>query len=119
MELWRDHSDEVQFYVVYIREAHALDSAAPMGGGSAPLVEDPRTIEERRQVAQVCASKLEMGEIDTLVDGTDDAVSEAYGGWPDRMYLIGKDGKIAYKGGRGPFGFSPDELEEAILKLRP
>ena len=44
----------------------------------------------------------------------EDSVNQAYGGWPDRLYLVGVDGKIAYKGGRGPFGFEPDELEEAI-----
>ncbi len=49
-----------------------------------------------------------------LVDNMDDLVSEAYDAWPDRLYLVGKDGRIAYHGGRGPFGFDPDELEEAI-----
>ena len=33
---------------------------------------------------------------------------------PDRLYLVGKDGKITYAGGRGPRGFKPDELEDAI-----
>ena len=32
------------------------------------------------------------------------------------MYLIGMDGNVAYHGGPGPFGFKPDELEEAIIK---
>jgi hypothetical protein len=49
-----------------------------------------------------------------VVDKLDDAVNQAYGGWPDRLYLVGKDGKIAYAGGQGPFLFKPDELEAAI-----
>ena len=44
----------------------------------------------------------------------DNAVASAYGGWPDRLYLIRRDGRIAYQGGEGPFGFKPDELEQAI-----
>jgi hypothetical protein len=48
------------------------------------------------------------------VDGVDNAVASAYGGWPDRLYLVGSDGRIAYQGGEGPFGFKPDELERAI-----
>jgi hypothetical protein len=49
-----------------------------------------------------------------VVDGVDNAVASAYGGWPDRLYLVGRDGRIAFQGGEGPFGFKPDELERAI-----
>ncbi|MCH8913658.1 MAG: hypothetical protein IIA33_08845 [Planctomycetes bacterium] len=33
---------------------------------------------------------------------------------PDRLYLIGVDGTIAYKSGQGPMGFRPEELDAAI-----
>jgi hypothetical protein len=33
---------------------------------------------------------------------------------PTRLYLVGKDGLVAYAGGLGPFGFKPAELKEAI-----
>jgi type I thyroxine 5'-deiodinase len=46
----------------------------------------------------------------------DDTVNKAYSGWPDRLYLVGKDGQVAYKGGPGPSGFKPLELELAIQK---
>jgi hypothetical protein len=39
-----------------------------------------------------------------------------YMGWPDRLYLIGKDGRIAWKGDPGPAGFKPQQLEAAIQK---
>jgi hypothetical protein len=108
------YGDKVQFYVVYIREAHALDSRQPSGGGSNPVLEDPRTLLERRKVAEVCITKLELESLPALVDDVDDTVNSAYAAWPDRIYLIGADGKIAYHGGRGPFGFLPDELDAAI-----
>ena len=38
----------------------------------------------------------------------------AYGGWPDRLYLIGRDGRIAFQGEEGPFGFKPAKLAAAI-----
>ena len=106
----------MQFYIVYIREAHAIDSRSPMGGAGSPIVEDPRTLAEREGVAQVCLTKLELEMIPALVDDLQDTASQAYGGWPDRLYLIGEDGNVAYQGGRGPFGFDPDELEQAILE---
>jgi len=104
----------VQFFVVYIREAHALDSRSPLGGDGMPIVEDPVSIVERRGVAKVCMTKLALEPLPALVDGMDDPVSTAYAAWPDRLYLVGRDGRIAYHGGRGPFGFEPDELEAAI-----
>ena len=51
------------------------------------------------------------------VDGLDNAVASAYGGWPDRLYLLRRDGRIVYQGGEGPFGFKPAELEQAIETL--
>ena len=108
------YGDEVQFYVVYIREAHALDSRSPMGGGGMPIVEDPVTLEERQGVAQVCLAKLELEPMPALVDDIEDTANDAYHAWPDRIYLVGRDGRIAYHGGPGPFEFKPDELEEAI-----
>src|SRR5262249_43155093 len=34
---------------------------------------------------------------------------------PDRLYVIGRDGRVVYKGGRGPFGFSTGEMEQALI----
>lgn len=51
-----------------------------------------------------------------VVDGMDNATDKAYAAAPDRLYLVGKDGTIVYQGGRGPFGFLPGELEQAIRK---
>jgi len=52
-----------------------------------------------------------------LIDGMDNAVGLAYGAWPDRIYVIDKDGKVFYKGGMGPRGFNPREMEQALGKL--
>ncbi len=81
-----------------------------------PIVEDPVTLDERNEVAKVCMTRLALDPMPALVDNIDDAVSKAYAAWPDRMYLVGRDGHIAYRGGPGPMGFIPDELEAAIRK---
>ena len=52
--------------------------------------------------------------IPVLLDDVDDAVALAYGGWPDRLYLIGRDGRVAFQGEAGPDGFKPEELAAAI-----
>ena len=46
-----------------------------------------------------------------VIDKDDNKVNAAYAGWPDRMYVVAADGKIAYKGGPGPGGFKPAEVE--------
>jgi type I thyroxine 5'-deiodinase len=50
-----------------------------------------------------------------LVDTVEDEVNRAYSGFPDRLYLIDREGKVIYKGGRGPFGYIPRELEQTLL----
>jgi len=106
----------VQFLVVYIREAHALDGRSPIRSGSQPLVQEPVSLEERGRIAHVCLTKLQLEGIPAVVDGMDNAVARAYAAAPDRLYLVGRDGKVAYRGGRGPFGFLPGELAKAIEK---
>ena len=112
--MYLDYGDRVQFLLVYIREAHPLDGSAPLGGNGMPIVEDPATQSERDAVCSTCMTKLSLDPIPALVDGIDDAVNRAYAAGPDRLYLVGTDGTIAYRGGPGPFGFKPGELEAAI-----
>jgi len=35
---------------------------------------------------------------------------------PERLYVIGKHGRIAYQGGMGPMFFRPDEWEGPIAR---
>ena len=91
-----------------------MDSRLPMTFGN---VEDPVTFEERRVMADFSSEALGL-TMPAVVDDLDDAVSIAYHGWPERLYLIDADGKVLYRCGPGPFGFDPDGLEEAILAQR-
>ncbi len=123
-DLYERYHDRVQFIVIYIREAHPIDGWW-LGGGvfglvmkvqrskAATDVYDPKTMEERRKVAARCESELKY-EIPTLVDDIDDSVNRAYAAMPTRLYLIGTDGRVAYAGGLGPFGFKPQELKVAV-----
>ena len=49
------------------------------------------------------------------MDEIDDPVGNAYSGMPARLYVIDAGGKVAYKSGRGPFGFKPGEMEQALV----
>ena len=120
--MWETHREDVAFLVVYIREAHAIDSVIPLGGaedanlggGQNPLIEDPVTFEERRNVAELCMTKLALEPIPAVVDDMDDTANRAFAAWPERLYLIGQDGRVAYGSGPGPGGFLPEDLGVAI-----
>ena len=87
-----------------------MDSRLPMAFGE---IEDPTTILERVELAKMCTETLGL-TIPAVVDEMDDAVSRAYHGWPERLYLIDQNGDVAYRGGPGPFGFDPNGFEAAI-----
>jgi hypothetical protein len=113
--LYREYKDRVAFYVVYIQEAHASDSWRLAGNVS---VATPRSFDERGAVASSCVRKLGI-EMPALVDGVENATEAAYTCWPDRLYLIDRQGRVAYKSGPGPFGFHPGELRSALEHLSP
>jgi len=112
--MWETYGDDVQFLVVYIKEAHAIDSRSPLGGDGMPMVEDPVTMNERLEVAKTCMTKLALEPMPAIVDNMDNVANNRYEAWPDRLYLIGRNGEVAYKGGPGPFGFTAEDLEAAI-----
>jgi type I thyroxine 5'-deiodinase len=113
--LYREYKDRVAFYVVYIEEAHASDSWRLAGNVS---VATPLSFDERGTVASSCVRKLGI-EMPALVDGVENTTEVAYTGWPDRLYLIDRQGRVAYKSGPGPFGFHPTELRSALERTAP
>jgi hypothetical protein len=115
--LYRQYRDRAAFYVVYIQEAHPIDGwQLDDNVEDDVLVSSTASDEERVQVAGVCMTKLGV-ELPAIVDEADDRVEQAYTGWPDRLYVVDTDGRIAYKSAAGPFGFKPSEVEAALKRL--
>ncbi len=105
------------FYVVYIEEAHPTDLWQMESNVRAGvLFRSPRTDQERNETASSCVRKLGI-RIPALRDGIANGIERAYTGWPDRLYLIGRDGRVRFKSAPGPFGFSAAGLSEAIASL--
>ncbi len=113
-ELYDRHGDAVAFFIVYIREAHPEDGWVLADNRREEIaLADPVSLDERAVAADACVVRLRT-RIPVLLDNVDDTVALAYGGWPDRLYLIGRDGRVAFQGDRGPDGFKPAELAAAI-----
>jgi hypothetical protein len=112
--MWETWRDRVEFVVVYIREAHPEEGwVVTMNREQDIVVDDPTSNEERIDVATTCALRLKI-RMPVVVDDIDDNIASAYGALPDRLYLIGTDGRVAFQGDRGPWGFDPAALEEDI-----
>ena len=115
--LYDETKDHARFLLVYVREAHAADEwVMPDNKESGLHFAQPTSHSARIDAAECCVEDLSL-DMPTVVDGLDDAVSRAYGAWPDRLYVIGPDGRVAYQGGVGPFGFKPNEVR-AFLRDR-
>ena len=105
------------FYVVYIREAHPSDGWQMASNVRERVVfRAPKSLGERDEVAGACVRRLGI-EIPALIDDVDDGVEAAYTGWPDRLYVIGRDGRVVYKSAPGPHGFDPSGVAATLKRL--
>ena len=118
----------VTFVVMFVLAVSGIATAGVLAGGNDDKADDkveaneqesvlfaqPTTLEERIEVANACSLRLDLS-IPTLVDDMGNSTDLEYYALPDRLYLVGKDGRIAFRGAPGPFGFVAAELEEAIV----
>ena len=113
-KLYQQYKDRVAFYIVYIDEAHPSDIWQMQSNIKERVVfRNPTTNAERENVASSCVRKLHIA-IPALIDSMDNSIEQAYTAWPDRLYLIGVDGRIRFKSEAGPFGFNPKSLADAL-----
>ena len=113
--LQKRYGDKAQFLLVYVREAHPTGGWRMESNDKVGIVADqPTEFGGRVDLAHKACSLLK-ATMPVLVDEIDDRVNEAYSAVPSRHYVIDAEGKVAYKGGRGPFGFKPGELEQALV----
>ena len=75
-----------------------------------------KTIEDRKAAAEGCAAASAL-KVPVLLDDIEDTVSKAYSALPERFFILGTDGKVAYSGKRGPRGVDIDALEKRLEEL--
>jgi len=115
--MYEQYRDRVAFFVVYIQEAHASDVwQMPSNIRESVVFRLPRSLEERTGVASSCIRKLGI-KIPALIDDMRDSTERAYTGWPDRIYLIDRSGRVTFKTKPGPFGFDPSLLKAQLERV--
>jgi hypothetical protein len=112
----RRYQGEATFLMVYVREAHPSDGWHMESNARVGVkVAQPTNLGERVNVCQQFC-KMFKPTLPVVVDEIHDPAGNAYSGMPGRLYVIDPSGKIAYKSGRGPFGFKAGELEQALAE---
>jgi len=112
VQIYEDYNNRADFLTVYVREAHPTDEWQMKSN----LKDDvcyaqPKTLEQRVMIANDFVKRFKF----TLPFGIDDmsnAANDAYAAWPERIYIIDESGRIAYRGGIGPFNYKLEEARE-------
>ena len=113
-QIRKDFQDQVELVLVYIKEAHPGDEWQMDSNIESEVVFDqPQTFEARVDLARTFVDRMNV-ETETLVDDIRNTAMACYAAWPERIYVIARDGRIAYKGGMGPFKFDPEDLREFL-----
>ena len=115
--MYRRFRERASLLFVYIAEAHTTDGWQLQSNlDDDVLLANHATLEDRFAAAREGVARLRL-TMPVLVDDVDDAVSEAFAAWPERIYVVGADGRIAFVGGPGPFEFDPDAASAALETL--
>ena len=121
--LYEAYKGDVQFLLIYIREAHPSRSEDPADKprirkppGKDLDIAQPRTMDERLLAADKCMKGLKL-TLPTLLDDMDNPFLKAYGGSPAGTAVVDIDGKIAYWTPGRPDGCKPKDAEAVLKKL--
>jgi hypothetical protein len=105
--------------VIYIQEAHPSDFWQLESNVEDNVVyASPKGYEERVNLAGTCMVRLGI-QFPALIDEFNNPTEVAYTGWPDRLYVIDRDGRIAHKSEAGPFGFKPNQVAQTLERILP
>ncbi|HEX4166772.1 MAG TPA: tetratricopeptide repeat protein [Bryobacteraceae bacterium] len=117
ISLYRRYHSQVQFLLVYIREAHATDNWQSTRNTRDNITLSPAvSYAEKRDHAAMCTRKLHL-PFPAVVDGMDGAVEKAYNAWPSRVFVVDEDGRIVYRSRLTELDFHPEDMEEALRRV--
>jgi hypothetical protein len=115
-EIYNTYKDKVDFYLVYIREAHPSDGWQVRANLDDRLeFLEPRNQDERAELAGVCMIDLGF-EMPMLLDNMDNEVDAKYAALPERLYVLNKDGIISFRGIMGSRGFDVETWHDGVQK---
>ena len=110
VQLYNDYKDHADFLTVYVREAHPTDEWQMKSNVKDDVCyAQPKTLAQRVAIANDFIQRFHY-PIAFGIDDLTNAANDAYAAWPERLYVIDESGRIAYRGGMGPFHYDPNEV---------
>jgi hypothetical protein len=80
------------------------------------VFKQPKLFAERQDAVKILVERLKY-RMPVAIDGMDNRADAAFAAWPERIYIVGPGGRVAYKGGMGPFEFDVKEAGERLSGL--
>ena len=115
--MYDQFKNQADFLTVYIREAHPDDEwQMDVNLKDEVCYLQPKTLAQRVAIANDFTQRFHY-PLPLVVDTMADAANKTYAAWPERLYILGPDGIVVYKGGIGPFHYKPEEVR-AWLEAR-
>ncbi len=115
--LYEAHKDRAVFLFVQVRDGpHALPANLRSAYQEAGLAAGPPDNRSRR----LCLATEVMDlPFLSLLDTHDGKVEHLYDAWPERLLVVGRDGRIALDAGRGlcEQGWNYHQIEECLRRL--
>lgn len=105
-KLYEEYRGVAEFRIVYINEAHAADGDWPVKYAEEKGITEATNYGERCTTAEMMLVE-ERVTIPCIIDNMDNHVNQSYSAWPDRLFLVEPNGRLAVAGKRGPWGFKP------------
>ena len=97
---------------MYVREAHPTDEWQMKSNVKEDVCyAQPKTLEQRVAIANDFIQRMKY-PVPFGIDEMNNSANDAYAAWPERIYIIDENGRIAYRGGMGPFNYSPEEARD-------
>lgn len=116
--VYKQFKDRAQFLFVYVREAHPDSILSVIGqNGKETLLKipQPKDMSTRVSNATVCQRTKDLN-LPIAVDTIDNRVGKAYAGRPNRMVIVGTDGKILFATDPSPRGTDARSLRTWLSK---
>ena len=118
MKLYQDYKDHADFLTIYIREAHPTDEWRMKSNEKDKddvCYAQPKSLEQRVIIANDFVKRFTY-PLPFGIDDFSNAANDAYAAWPERLYVIDEKGRIAYRGGMGPFSYHPKEVRDWLAQ---
>jgi hypothetical protein len=117
VQIYKDYKDHADFLTVYVREAHPTDEWQMKSNVKEDVCyAQPKTLEQRVAIANDFVKRFNY-PTQFGIDDMSNAANDAYAAWPERIYII-EQGRIAYRGGMGPFNYHPEEARSVYSDAR-